>query len=597
MMNFTGFTDMEFIPKEYDKYLWVSNRCIDSIEWSKKYGVDYAVLDGNFNDDKSIMDCMEYLDEVLENVLAYASKVLNDYHHSEYTIDEWRIMLNYWLRFYLFTYYDKYLCVKKFADLGEQYDCNLIDTDNLIPILDCYDYKIGMIRNDENYHLDQYSRIISEIGEPKNLNVLKKTDYIRKPIIYHPKSKGYYKVFLYRTFVKTFKMLTRIQDDVVLEDSSYLPPEYLLKVAKKKPGHITNYILDYFRFERTKLSLVLDKEWRNKKESIPEDYDDFTKIVCRIIKFDLPCAYVENFGILGDMSRKIYKFAKSPKAIIYAAGATAFDEVFKRYLMDIRRTKAKFCGIQHGGDYLINKEWEFESEYQISDIFYIWGNFPKNGWNCTFKPMPMTKMVNISSTTKNNKDDKWLYVTYSYHKYLEICAKNIVFCEDFFRDELRFINGLTQSIRKKMVFRLYPRDFQWKQNAKIQEQNPDLHYDTCKDFYESLSNASFLVVSDWNTTVVEALCMNKPFVVRRERKCLDESAIGDYEEMKKAGILVETFDELNQRLEEIKDNVMEWWNEPARQIVVKKMRDRYAYHPENSEEIWLDEIIRLSNGE
>ena len=67
--------------------------------------------------------------------------------------------------------------------------------------------------------------------------------------------------------------------------------------------------------------------------------------------------------------------------------------------------------------------------------------------------------------------------------------------------------------------------------------------------------------------------------------------------MIRVGIIADTPETLAALVNHIHGNVENWWNEQERQLVVKKIRDKYAYFPENAKEIWVNKVTAYLNNE
>ena len=279
----------------------------------------------------------------------------------------------------------------------------------------------------------------------------------------------------------------------------------------------------------------------------------------------------------------------NPKAVIFANGATYNDETFKVYLMELEGKNVKLCGASHGAEYGIGEKWCFFSEYEMGDIFYTWGWTRKENTPCEFRAMPLNKMVG-RTFRKASKEDDILYINYTFLKNISREEKCEILYDEYREQEQEFVAALSPKIKKQMRFRMYMYEYGWHVRDRWEKEIDGLRFDHYKDFYDSMDNARLLVISYCSTTIGEALCANKPLLLRIEQNCIDENALNDLNELQQVGILVYTYDELRIQLETIVDDVEGWWNEPERQAVVKRIRDKYAYMPENAKELWVDEI-------
>ena len=60
--------------------------------------------------------------------------------------------------------------------------------------------------------------------------------------------------------------------------------------------------------------------------------------------------------------------------------------------------------------------------------------------------------------------------------------------------------------------------------------------------------------------------------------------------MEKWGLIANSVEDLVSIVNEAAKNIEYWWNNPERKSVVKRLRSKYTYFPDNSEEIWISRI-------
>lgn len=588
-MYYLGLGDVQKVPTEYEKYVWMSERCIEGIAWSKEHNKHYTVISKNWETDKQLQKASSYLDEVKKAVMDYAAEILNQYHHTSFDINEWDIMLGKWMLAYLFTFYEKYLKLLKVEEVGGKYESDIFTIKESVVALDYTDYN-KLIRT-EDYGIYQYSELFWERFHFDNVKVRQFWEYEREPIVYGEKTVGYFKYLAYRIFLRGIKSIIRCQDKVVFHDS-YLPFDFLLEAMKKRPGRITNYVYDYHRFERKKMNIEIDRKWREKDTFLPNIDDEFIVLMCKLLKRNLPIAYVESFGFLQKQASKLYRFAQNPNVVFFANGGS-YDEVFKAYLMGIRHKKTIFCDIQHGGDYGIVRTPGMHCEYEMSDWLYTWGWAIEKNFPCHCKPMPAAKL--LDKRLQNVKTgDKILYVSYTYpRRGHELYKRALIYDKDK-KNEIEFLKGLSEPLKNRIIVRLFQSDFGWRVKDELDKQVTGLTYDDEKDFYVSLGKAKLVVLMVWSTTILEALYAGKPVLVLHYAGQAEESAIEDIKDLERVGILVQTWEKLGAQLEAIYQNVDQWWNDPERQKVVQRIRDKYTFMPQDAKKVWLDEILSFA---
>ncbi len=597
-MWYLGLEDTKNISFGYDKYIWMHEKCFEGIAWSKEHQMDYSVISRNWETDEEIQDMVFYLYHVKKEVMNYAAILLNKYHQSSFNVQQWNIMLNDWMVTYLLSFYDKYKKLLKVEKLEQNCECDLYDVGKMVLTLDFTEYCVLSERT-ADFSLYQYSQLYEERFHFLHVSAREIKEYKKPPVVYNGKSLGYYKVFVYRTLLRLLKKITGFQDQVVLQES-YLPFDFLLELMKKKPGRITNYVYDFNRYERKKINTEVDYGWRTEEELLPDTEDEFVCLMCKLLKRNLPIAYVEGFAFLRKRADVLYRFARNPKAVFYAHGGVSYDEIFKAYLMTIKGSKTKFCAVQHGGNYGIERTLKSQNEYEMCDYFYTWGWKIEENFPCKCKPMPAAKL--LDKRLQNVKmGNNILYVSYTFTSKegspdLSFYKRSLLYGKD--KDlEIDFLKGLSMPLKRKLVVRLFQSDYGWHVKEDLEKYVPGLRYDEEEDFYSSLKQANLVVLMAWSTTILEALYAGKAILVLHDMGQAEASARADLMELKRVGILVETWNELGKRLEQIYQNVDEWWNKAERQKVVQRIKEKYIYMPENAKKIWVNEVVSLAEAE
>ena len=587
MRTYLGFADGQSIPKGYDKYIWISERCTEGIEYCEQNNLSYDIIPKVFHSAEDLYHTMEYLAEVEDTLISWLTPILNEYSGVSYEAKSWSFALARSLDSIVKITYEKYLRMKLFYELDISAECYLYD-ETTVPFLDYGDLSKHSWTNE--FHLYVYSSLIAAMGERGILDPTYKGKYIKETNVSKGKLKIKCKAQMYNIVVNMLRLIGRKKEQVVMMDS-YLPSETVHSLMLKYPGRIVNYVYNYADLYGDKLELVFDKAWRMKKENIPDDVDDFTKIMMKSIKRFLPIAMVENFNSIERISKKIYKHADHPNAIFYSCSAFYKNECFKNYLMRMREKEdITFCNIQHGGGYGIKNNVGI-FEWKNCDRFYTWGwDTADYSW-CEFFPMPVPKMVNIENKIEKHAMQDILFADYEYDKNLWDIDCDMIDFDKKRVEEMVFFETLPSQWANKMRIRKFPAGSDLSIWNEVQRKNPHIKFDDEKNFYKSLAMSRLVILASFETTVYEALYMNKPFLIIGNRKmntmqCVKE----DIEMLENIGILIYSFDDLAKRLQEIYPVLEEWWQDLERQKVILYMQKKYARRSQRPEQEWEREI-------
>ena len=163
-------------------------------------------------------------------------------------------------------------------------------------------------------------------------------------------------------------------------------------------------------------------------------------------------------------------------------------------------------------------------------------------------------------------------------------------------EEISFIIKQKNRFNEKFVVRLPQNENGW-DIKKTLETHGKIRFDDVSTFYDSISRASLVICSTWNTTVLESLCAGVPTVVIKPIAEFEEDFLMDAEEMRKNELLFENHRELDLWLDSHNsvESVNEWWGKPKRQTYIERFKSKYVYMPNNAGEIWEKELLDLCN--
>lgn len=93
--TYLGLTDGQIIPNNYERYIWISDRCTEGILWSRKREKKYEIISNLNLDNDNLKETVEYLKKVRKNISEEAAKLLNSYHGVLYNRCEWNYLTGY----------------------------------------------------------------------------------------------------------------------------------------------------------------------------------------------------------------------------------------------------------------------------------------------------------------------------------------------------------------------------------------------------------------------------------------------------------------------------------------------------------------------
>jgi putative transferase (TIGR04331 family) len=580
-----------------DKQTWVKDRpvlflgdwckCFSSQDqWSK---LDYETVPYHWDDRELLLRDFFYLQDLYERLLKSLANSLNNCHGVERTVRYWRILVGPWLNAFIHVIFDRWQMITK---ARREYSLNgstilKIDSDTMIP-LGIRDFETLFTTDFWNHWV--YGEIIKSQGIPSTLvdvsNVSVKefhTAYLTHIVgrtgsdktsfrgladkygySEVPKaslhSKGKIKKILGFVLGNFSEILGKNKKYFFY--GSYLGRrQWWLELAL---GQLPSFWSPYNNFEKTNIN----KTRREKLVLELNAESSFENFLLTLVPKQLPILYLEAYSSLVQKTKTV-RWPKSPKLILTASSYLS-DDFFKIWTAEKIENKSRLIIWQHGGYHGTRPSLTtHEHEKAIADNFFSWGwkdpNFSKA------KALPAGKLLNAAANIKADSKGGLLLIQASHARYSSIIEGHPMAsqCGSYFDEQMRFVENLTPSIRKKLLIRTFFIDFGWGQAKRWQEKFPGISFDKKNQSLTRSVSQNRLIVSTYNATCfMETLAANVPTVMYWNVKLyweIHELAQPYFDRLHKVGIFHKTPESAAVHIELIWNDVEAWWKQEETQ--------------------------------
>ncbi len=546
-------------------------------EWCRLYSrkeywqkINAEVLAYHWDDRNKLYRDFILISEVYERVLSDLSIALNEIHGVDFSIKYWRILIGVWLLNFIQMFFDRYEMIQKAIFNYGNVETVLLNIKDQDMIPNDIDEFINLFIGDEwNHYL--YSFILDRLP---NISTIRR-DYeilASSEVTHVDKSEKDLKSILSRTYSKLTGLLTKEGDALFF--STFMSKFDQIKLSFE---FLQFPVLPYV-FKSPKVKPIMDqRKWLLKGES----KSDFELLLREIIPYQIPVLYLEGYK---ELSRVVGKtgWPNKPK-VIFTANAYYANEIFKLYTAEKVEKGAPLVIGQHGGHYGVSKWSSYEQlELAICSKYLSWG------WESdkVKKVKPVGKITADEVPAKNKKNEQALLVTmatprYSYTMYSTVVAAQ---WELYFEDQCSFIHNLNDSIREKLLVRIYKQDYGWNQYDRFKDRFPELSIDKGYGHIKDQINKSKIYISTYNaTTFLESMNMDIPTVIFWDENYWEirDSAIPYYTELKKAGVFHESPESAAKFVNKIWNDIDQWWNNEQVRTLVNKFKTQYCFLPNN----------------
>ncbi|MBT4260828.1 MAG: hypothetical protein HOD90_13090, partial [Nitrospina sp.] len=598
-----------------DKQTWVKDRpvlflgdwckCFSSQDqWSK---LDYETVPYHWDDRELLLRDFFYLQDLYERLLKSLANSLNNCHGVERTVRYWRILVGPWLNAFIHVIFDRWQMITK---ARREYSLNgstilKIDSDTMIP-LGIRDFETLFTTDFWNHWV--YGEIIKSQGIPSTLvdvsNVSVKefhTAYLTHIVgrtgsdktsfrgladkygySEVPKaslhSKGKIKKILGFVLGNFSEILGKNKKYFFY--GSYLGRrQWWLELAL---GQLPSFWSPYNNFEKTNIN----KTRREKLVLELNAESSFENFLLTLVPKQLPILYLEAYSSLVQKTKTV-RWPKSPKLILTASSYLS-DDFFKIWTAEKIENKSRLIIWQHGGYHGTRPSLTtHEHEKAIADNFFSWGwkdpNFSKA------KALPAGKLLNAAANIKADSKGGLLLIQASHARYSSIIEGHPMAsqCGSYFDEQMRFVENLTPSIRKKLLIRTFFIDFGWGQAKRWQEKFPGISFDKKNQSLTRSVSQNRLIVSTYNATCfMETLAANVPTVMYWNVKLyweIHELAQPYFDRLHKVGIFHKTPESAAVHIELIWNDVEAWWKQEETQRARKDFCKQFCLTSPN----WL----------
>jgi putative transferase (TIGR04331 family) len=571
-----------FLISTADQRFWkVDENILFLGEWCKNYDqkhiwskLNFTVLPYHWDDREKLYRDYLYLDTVTEKYLTLLSEKLNTLHQVDYSLRYWRIVVGFWLYYFIEILFDRYLSIKNATDsklVSDTWICPQ-NLERWAPN-DFTDFNQWVCTDEYNCYL--YSRIIQTLGE-MSFSVL---DFEIFPISESFPTDN----------ESPFNQITKSMSGFF---SKYYPSQwnrvvffrtYLNKWDSVKL-QLSLHQMPYFEPQSVVSEFFSVRPSMRKKLIFAEGKNEFESILDWIIAEQIPKGYVEGYADLHKKS--IDTFPNQPKAI-FSANAYNGNTLFQLWTALQVERGAKLIGTQHGGHYGSGL-WSASELHQIRicDRFYSWGWETRDSPNV--RPLTTGKFNEVKKGVTPNPEGTILMVSgsfprYSYWMYSVPVGPQML---DYIDDQYRFVQSVSAEVHEQLLLRLYPHDYGWDEASRWRDQCPTLkQYQGSKSIYQQL-NESRLLIGTYNaTTYLETFSANYPTILFWNPRHweLRHSAKPYFDDLRKMGILHDTPESAAKKVNEIFKDPLSWWN----QIEIQETIDKFNYHFARTSDDWL----------
>lgn len=568
-------TDIESTWAKNKSIIFLGTWCLRYSRKESWQSLNYLIYPYHWDNRLKLEQDYLYVNNVYEKVLNEIAKELNNIHGVNYSVRYWRIVVGYWLLYFIQVYFDRWQMLQKVSrDYPNLLMHRISQNKAFNPALDTENF-IRQIQEsvwNENLYADiaEKHTNIKVISLNLNCEIINPESAIKSSSSTNLSTNK----IKYMNLRRVLNFLGRRRIFRGMGVAVHL--QYLKKFEYLKLSILFRQLPIRSLKTYTK-NFTPDQSQR--KWTLFFDYEDiFTEAVATEIPKYLPTCFLEGYSMLSESALDM-KAVKNPK-IIVTDSAFVGDEIWKLWAADNCENGSKLVISQHGGHYGTGAWSSAElHEIAISDRFISWGW--KRIGERKIVPAPSVKLIG-NRNIKTTSSGICLQVTTSFERQSGLLhsfpiASQI---ECYINDQIEFASSLSNEVRQKLIVRLYPMDFNWDIEKRWNDQAPEVVKDLGDTDINLLMGNARIYVATYNaTTFLESLTSGVPTVMfwNPSHWELNENAVPYFNMLRQASILFDDPKSCAKHVNLIWNDVQNWWGLPPVQKAVSEFVNQYAY--------------------
>ena len=552
-------------------------------EWCKTYNnksdwetINAKVATYHWDDRKKAFNDYKYLRNIYEKLLVDLSNALNTIHRTSYSLRYWRILIGPWLLYFTEILFDRWETIHSTNSKYKISKTIVIDfRKELVIPKGMEDFRKMYLTDIWNHTI--YSTIIQNstslnyriVQQEKVKNFSKSKTSINSTLFKK------FKIYLNKYFSIILNKFSKKSDAVLVESYLNFKTKLLLQLLFKQ--------VPVFRNKKDIPSVNADLKFRKSITSLCSNHKGFEKFIRSIIFDNIPTIYLEGYNELLSTVRNI-NWPVQPK-FIFTSGAYNMDDVFKAWAARCVEDGYPLIIGQHGGN-LGSALWTSSEDHEvaISDRYITWG------WtNGSSKHYPFGIIKNVNeSNWKYNSSGKLLMINYVMPKYSYVMGSFPVGSHQTkicINDQFKFVSNLNKIVFKNIVTRVFNPDWDWEQVKRWNNKFPRLKIDLGNEsLKKSIQKSRLVIISSNGTVLLETLSMNIPTIIFWDPNLneIRPSAEKYFNKLFEAGILFYNPEDASKKVNEIWNNIDEWWYSNKTQEARKIFCSKFANYPKKS---------------
>ena len=264
-------------------------------------------------------------------------------------------------------------------------------------------------------------------------------------------------------------------------------------------------------------------------------------------------------------------------------------------IAEICKHGGRWISAQHGGGYGHTFALpQANIEYKMTEGFITWGWDFKHIYPSNYYPLPSPMLSKLPKHKYKKEQIVFVGTTHSSYFYR---LHSMLLPEQqlaYLMNKNRFFLKLEKNIILKIKYKPYFNDYGIEDVEFVSKVlSPDQFLGKCK-LTDKFKNSKLVVIDHMATSFLEVFAMNVPTILfwNPDHFAVCKEASPYFDNLRSVGILFDTPESAAQKVNEIWDDVQEWWQQPE----IQKAKDEFCYQFARTSKNWRKEWAEFLKG-
>lgn len=544
-----------------------------------------------WEDVRVIEEAKVYCGEVYEYLLGQLAPVLNRIHGLDESTNYWRVIVGPWLLHHVHVTYERYCALWSAVKTEPNLRTRVMPEGSAITPVDTKDY-LDLAAWSDAYNWQIYSQLLRRLAIPTialeeiagGHGAVAVVPHRRVALSHGGRTRELIPALMFALGHRVYQVA---RPRVLLGEMDLSRVQMFRLIWRLRSYRPATTALIGRQPART---MSRDETARQALQAIT-GRDEFTSLLISTLGQHCPLVHLEGFA---QARQHVEQFYRRPPAVVASSTNWYRDETFKIVAAESRKRGSWLVGLQHGGGYGTNRVLPQEDiETAVVDRWLSYG------WQCSRRGMIRPFVHPRFGLLRRRRPHRRLpatilFVSTNYHRYpIRLETHELPLGRFDLRMEWRdrFVRALAPAFHRRLLFTLPDKRHLGEEGDRLRALGVPLEVKATASG-PFVASARIVVIEYNGTATLELLSANVPTLLfwDTDYDALRADARPYFDQLRAAGILCRTPEEIAARVGEVYSDPWSWWSQGPVQEARHAFVNRFARWDPDWLATWASEL-------